>query len=129
MRPQPADARFGAGAALHRASRWSGLISTTALFSCLGLALWLGTISDVDVTSGAGSGWGARAAHVLLWNIPSVALGRRHASHLAITLARAYSVIAVAGVVAAAAAGLCWLRADRLRKPIAHETPPRHLAT
>lgn len=127
MTARPADLRFGAGAAWHRTSRWLGRTAAAALFACLGLAVWLGNVSDVNDTTWAGSGWGARTAEALLWNIPAVALSRHPADPIAVALARAFTVVAITGVVAAGAAGLCWLRADRLRKPIAHATPPRHL--
>lgn len=118
------DAAFGDGARVHRFARRAGVTAAVGFCVSIGLAVWLGSISDVNDTSSQGR---AGAVETLAVRIPQLAVvpGRDDAQ-VAVVGARVYLVVAVVALLAAAAGGVAWLRADRLRKPLSPPPAGRH---
>jgi energy-converting hydrogenase Eha subunit B len=123
--PRSLDADLGAGAAWHRAHRVLVGVSAGGFVVCIALAVWLGQVSGVDDTPG--SSGRAAAVRTLMWKIPAVAVLKEPASSFAVDLARVYLAIAALTITTAAFAGLAWLRADRVRKPLGRSKSPRHV--
>ena len=124
VRDAAGDAGFGAGARWHRAHEWFAVGGCIAFIAALGLAVWMDSLANVrdPINNSRGA-----ALETLMVGIPRVAVAAG-TSDLAVAVARIYVALVALALVAAAAAGGAWLRADRLRKPLTRDVAPRHRA-
>jgi hypothetical protein len=118
------DRRFGAGARWHRVHRWLAAVATGAFVVVVGLAIWLGSHSAITAGTSTGLGGGLQ---VVLVRIPALALGFGDGGTTRVlAVARTCCALEVVGAATGAGAGLAWLRADRLRKPLNAGPAGRH---
>lgn len=116
---------FGSETGWRRASRWLGRTAACGVVACLALSFWIGGVSDVD--DHPSDNGRAGGVVILVWRIPALAVGHDPGDLLAVGLARAYLAFAIMSIVAGGCAGVAWLRADRIRKPLRREGDARHI--